>query len=179
MDKEIQAMSDVASAMEELTQDERNRVLKWAFDRYSNDMTIPTKAKGNSSFNSSSDSQNNDENLEEEIDEQDTTQEFETFAEFYAKAQPKTHSEKVLVAGYWFQVIKENRELTSAPLNKELKHLGHGITNISEKFDSLKSAKPQLAIQLRKSGKSKQARKKYKITDAGKKKVQSMLSSNS
>jgi hypothetical protein len=36
-------------------------------------------------------------------------------------------------------------------------------------LDELKAARPAFAIQLRKSGSSQQARKKYKITAAGEK----------
>jgi predicted transcriptional regulator len=39
--------------------------------------------------------------------------------------------------------------------------------------------KPQLAIQLKKSGNAKQARKKYKVTKEGIKKVEEMLRSGS
>ena len=40
-------------------------------------------------------------------------------------------------------------------------------------------AKPQLAIQLKKSGNAKQARKKYKVTKAGIAKVEEMMASES
>jgi hypothetical protein len=63
----------------------------------------------------------------------------------------------------------------SAAVNRELKHLGHGVGNITSAFNDLISQKPALAMQTAKSGKSKQARKKYKITRAGEKAVLEML----
>jgi DNA-binding PadR family transcriptional regulator len=42
-------------------------------------------------------------------------------------------------------------------------------------LDELKAARPAFAIQLRKSGSSQQARKKYKITAAGEKRVEELV----
>jgi hypothetical protein len=39
----------------------------------------------------------------------------------------------------------------------------------------LKSQKPALVVQLKKSGSTKQARKKYKLTTAGKKAVEQLI----
>jgi len=109
----------------------------------------------------------------EEVDTQE--RHFDTFAELYAAASPSKDPEKVLVAAYWHQEVKGQKELTSVVLNKDLTNLGHRITNINMKFDSLIGSKPQLALQLKKSGSAKQARKKYKLTKAGIAKVQGML----
>jgi len=165
MDPEIDAMSKVAEALEELEDAAQARILKWAADRF-NVAIGPKKA----SITDDEDSNDSDSD-----DGDSSDQEYETFAELYADAAPSTHAEKVLVAGYWHQVIQGQSHITSAPLNKDLKDLGHVVANISEKFDSLKGMKPQLAIQLKKSGNSKQARKQYKITKAGIDKVKEML----
>ena len=60
-------------------------------------------------------------------------------------------------------------------VNTKLKHLGHGVGNITQALDVLKDRRPQLIVQLRKSGTTKQARKKYKVTTAGKSAVEAML----
>jgi hypothetical protein len=166
MDPEIDAMSKVAEALGQLDDAAQTRVLKWAADRFN--VAIGHKKAANT---------NDEDNIDTEDDETDESsdQEYETFAELFADAAPSTHAEKVLVAGYWHQVILGQSHITSAPLNKDLKDLGHVVANISEKFDSLKGMKPQLAIQLKKSGNSKQARKQYKITKAGIDKVKEML----
>lgn len=76
---------------------------------------------------------------------------------------------------YWFQEIVGDSEFESAKLNRELKHMGHGLSNVTKALNSLIGKKPSLAIQTKKSGSSKQARKKYKLTHAGVQKVQEML----
>jgi DNA-binding PadR family transcriptional regulator len=50
------------------------------------------------------------------------------------------------------------------------------VSNITRARDGLKARQPQLVIQVQKSGKSKQARKRYKVTSAGKTEVRRMLS---
>jgi hypothetical protein len=98
-----------------------------------------------------------------------------SFAELYDAAQPSTESDKALVAGYWFQVCQGAVSFDGFSANRELKHLGHRLGNVTVAIDRLKSQRPALALQLRKDGKTKQARKTYKITDAGIKSVDAMI----
>jgi hypothetical protein len=49
------------------------------------------------------------------------------------------------------------------------------MPNITSALDDLIEVRPQLVIQLAKAGTSKQARKRYKVTVAGAKKVQELL----
>ncbi len=175
MDQEIQAMASISSALSELEDDARARVLRWAADRFGvsglESGTIQGTPATATSSSSAEESDNGD--LEE------PTEEFDTFAELFAQANPSSEALKVLVAGYWHQVVCSDSEITSAKLNKDLKDLGHSIVNINQKFDTLMGFKPQLAIQLKKSGNAKQARKKYKVTKEGIKKVEEMLRSGS
>lgn len=171
MDSEIEAMSAIAKALSGLDDETRARVLRWATDRFGAGLTGHDKpqingARGEGVSDGEGDSNNSSEDK------------FTSFPEFFATVAPSSESEKVLVAGYWFQEQEGYTDLASTHLNKELKQLGHSIRNINQKFDTLKNEKPQLAIQTRKSGTTKQARKKYKITRAGVSKVKSMLTSN-
>lgn len=162
MDPEIVAMTKMSEALEGLDTIARSRVLRWAADKY--EVTLAHKVKKQEDANDTS--TGTDERV---------SQEYETFAELFSDAGPSTSADKVLLAGYWHQVVLGQSDVNSAALNKDLKDLGHGVTGINERFDSLMSAKPQLAIQLKKSGLSKQARKKYKITKAGIARVREML----
>lgn len=170
MDPEIEAMSAIANALSELDDQSRARVLRWAADKFN--VVVSTSKPAISDKNNQG---TKDVNEEIDAQEEESNNDFDSFAEFFATAAPSSEADKVLVAGYWFQKKQGHADLTSAFLNKELKHLGHSIAGINQKFDTLMSAKPQLAIQLKKSGSSKQARKKYKITQAGISKVEQML----
>jgi translation elongation factor EF-Ts len=53
--------------------------------------------------------------------------------------------------------------------------MGHHVSNITDAMNELQRQKPQLAVQLRKSGTSKQARKTYRITTEGVKAAEIMI----
>lgn len=175
MDQEIQAMASISDALGELDDAAKARVLRWAADRFGISGMTGSLKKG--ALDQADESLGDDEQGSEGggASPSEGTEEFDSFAELFAQANPSSEAYKVLVAGYWHQVVCSDNEITSAKLNKDLRDLGHSIVNINQKFDSLMAAKPQLAIQLKKSGSSKQARKKYKITKAGIKKVEEML----
>ncbi len=100
---------------------------------------------------------------------------YSTFAELHAAANPSTLADRALVAGYWLQVCQGNDTFTAQAANKELTHLGHKVANITTAFDTLKSAKPALILQIRKSGSSQQARKTLKVSQSGVKRVEEMI----
>jgi hypothetical protein len=163
LDQEIQAMSKIAEALEVLDDDAKTRVLRWASDRYGIALTVHKK-KGTDLKDST----------DPLTDAEPDPAEYESLAELFAEASPNTEAEKVLVAGYWHQKQGADK-VESAPINKDLKDLGHGIGSMNHAFDALMKEKPQLAIQLKKGGTSRQARKEYKITKAGMQKVEQML----
>lgn len=47
--------------------------------------------------------------------------------------------------------------------------------NITDSLDALKEEKPALILQLKKSGISKQARKTYKLTQEGAKRIRQLI----
>ena len=69
----------------------------------------------------------------------------------------------------------QQADFDSFRLNKELQHLGHQLPNVTYALTELGKRKPALAMQVRKSGKSAQARKRYRLTDAGIKSVEEMM----
>jgi hypothetical protein len=105
-----------------------------------------------------------------------TPDSYETLADLYAAASPGTQGDRALVAGYWHQVIGEEPDFDSQTINRELKHLGHGISNITRTFDRLQQQRPQPVIQTKKSGTARQARKRFELTEEGKRAVEGMLS---
>lgn len=100
---------------------------------------------------------------------------YKTFAELFDAADPQTASDKALVAGCWLQVCQGADNFDGQSANKELNHLGHKLSNITNAMAALNALRPSLAIQLAKSGSSQQARKTYKITVAGVEAVKAMI----
>jgi hypothetical protein len=160
-DREFEAIRAIYAALDPLDENARARVMNYIRSRF--DLAPKTAVEG--ATNEESTGRDSAENRG-----------FSTFAELFDAAHhPQGASNKALLAGYWLQVCQGQSDFDGQSANKELKNLGEGITNITIAMNSLKDQRPALAIQLRKSGKSQQARKTYKITIAGITAVETMI----
>jgi hypothetical protein len=175
MSKELSAMVQVEQALVDLSEDERGRVLSWAGSRFGVALALPKASSSNASKTLPA----NEEDESQQQVEAANPEEISSLAEFYDLASPSTDSEKVLVVGYWFQYKEGAQELEALKINNQLKHLGHGVSNVSRALEMHKSQKPALMIQKRKEGATKQARKKFVVTNEGKKFVEKMLANAS
>ncbi|OYN92037.1 hypothetical protein [Parenemella sanctibonifatiensis] len=171
-DPEIDAMSAVANALADLEEESRDRVLRWAADRYGVTISTGGRQAVGGGVNGESPRAGVEEIAEEVPD-------YQHFAELFAAASPKSNEDKALVAAYWIQVHEAHESWASRLLNAELKNLGHSIPNITDALSSNMRKKPQRVIQLKKSGNSRQANKTYKVTHEGLAYVQGMLHSES
>lgn len=163
-DIEIVAMSAVAKALDSLDEGQRVRVLRWAADRFAvreimteaiSAPVIETDAASGSSAGAG--------------------KVFASIDELFESGAAKTNTQKALLAAYWFQVVQDSSGFQSFTLNTALKNMGQGISNITDALRSAEVQKPALVMQTGKTGKSRQARKTYKLTTAGVKFVESML----
>ena len=89
------------------------------------------------------------------------------FVDLFDAATPKTDPERALIGAYWFQVVGGASDFQSQQVNEALKDVGHGVGNITDALSKLQRRKPALVRQVAKSGRTRQARKRYKITSAG------------
>lgn len=161
---EITAMQKIADAFKGLDDSTVARVLRWAVDHWG--AKVPTGGQREPPATAATSEATSS------IAPHST---FSDLGELFAAVSPETDADKVLVVGYWLQFIEGNNELSGYDVNKELKHLGHGVGNVTTAFDTLKARKPAPVIQLKKSGTSKQARKSYKLTLAGKQAVEATI----
>lgn len=168
-DREFGAMQTVYGALQNLDEDARSRVLDYVISRLG--IAPVAKAGANQQKEAASD----DAEKRALKEEQGTARTFGSLAELFDAAQPKTTADKALVSGYWLQVCHASESFDGFSVNKELKNLGQGLPNVTSAIDTLKAKKPALALQLKKSGKSQQARKVYKITVAGIRAVEAMI----
>lgn len=100
---------------------------------------------------------------------------YDSIAECFADASPNSDWEKALIVAAYLQVKNSLSDITSLEVNKELKNLGHASSNITKAFESNIDRRPQFVLQLRKDGKTQQAKKKYKVSAEGIKHANSML----
>ena len=162
-DKEIAAITQISKVLSGLEKDEIDRVLRWAADKYGASF-VGQRVLGPG--------QTDQEKIVES--EGNGGKPYENFAEFYNAINPSTEPERMLVAGYWFQVIDGSQTLTSLQINSALKNLGHGISNAARAMGVLIDQKPRLVMQIKKKGPNRQGRKEFKLTMEGTKKVESM-----
>ncbi|MGW3769048.1 hypothetical protein [Actinomadura verrucosospora] len=173
-DPELEAMQALSQAFDGLESDTQIRILRWAADKYASgeklraqpigtptdtEISVPTENESRATLNGSV-----------------APEDFEHFADLYDAASPKSNADKALVAGYWFQKQLGNSAFGSQALNTELKNLGHGLQRINDALATNAKQKPALVLQVRKGGSAPQARKTYKLTAEGIRKVERMIS---
>ncbi|WP_322964765.1 hypothetical protein [Sphingomonas fuzhouensis] len=174
VDDEFAAMQAVFSALKPLSEEgAQQRVMDYVANRLG--LSIPRAAKGSANQHTVIEDESTEENEDTSVHAPGDLASFGTFAELCDAAQPKTQADKALVGGYWLQVCQGGESFDGFAINKELKNLGEGIANITSALETLKAQKPALALQLKKSGKARQARKTFKVTVAGIKAVEAMI----
>ena len=166
--QEIDAMKSIAEALEPLENEGRSRVLDWASSHFEVSRITQQPIMPQAITQEVIEAETLDNNAEQ-------NKEFSDIADYYHAASPSSDLEKTLVSATWFQEYESIEGIDSQRVNTALKQLGYGVGNITRAFDSLIKTKPALIIQLRKAGSTKQARKTYRVTDAGKKRVLSMI----
>lgn len=160
VDAELHALSTISSLLAELPEDSQSRILAWIWSRYGTESDMRASSRHGDEAQSGGD-----------------MRQFADVASLFVAANPSTGSEKALTIAFWLQEYLHHDEWEGFAVNSELKHLGHGLKNVTDALNALIEQRPQLAVQLRKSGKTKQARKRYKLTAEGIRKVRQMVSS--
>jgi|ERR1700733_1774781 len=160
LDPELDVLSTISSLLTDLPEKSQARIVSWITSRFGAPGALAMAAKRGDGSDSS-----------------DQAREFPDVATLFVAAKPSTGAEKALTVGFWLQECLHHDEWEGFAINSELKHLGHGLKNVTDALNSLIEHRPQLVVQLRKSGKTKQARKRYKLTAEGARKVRQMVSS--
>lgn len=175
VDPEIAAMSAVSTALAQLDDDQRDRVVRWAAERFA--IGLPARGAGAPPGGRGIGGTGHAV-LRQPADEQKdgAPPVYEHFAELFGAASPTSDADKALVAAYWLQEIEGHDGLQSQSLNNELKNLGHPIGNITAALTANIGKKPQRIMQLKKAGNTRQGRKTYKVTHEGLKVVRGMVS---
>ena len=161
-DSELNAMQLIAKALSPLEPKVRRRIIMWANDKFEVEQLPALKQRTPAAGTTGA---------EDTLGQDDEPQDI---ADLFERAYHGTDDEKILTVAYWMQEICK-KSVTATPLNKELKELGHRVSNINHAFARLMEQKPALVIQTHKSGKAKQGRKTYRVTAEGIKAVKALL----
>jgi len=171
LDPEAVALSKVVGALGELESDAQQRVLRYAAERFKISAVNMVSTSGAKAIPG--------------VNEQPgplgiaSSSQFTDEGELIEHAQPKTGLMRALVVGYWLQVCQGQQNFSGQEVNDSLKALGHQSANITADMTKLMKKKPSLIQQVAKSGKARQARKRYRLTNAGIIAVTKMLSGES
>ena len=159
-DEELAAMQQVVRALQDLDDETRGRVLEWTAKRFNVSLDAANRRPGRGRTQAANG---------------ELATEFDHFADLLDATNPTNDDDRALVGGYWFQIVQGNTSFMGQQVNNHLKDTGHGIDNITRAFDALQSRSPAEVRQVAKSGRARQARKKYKLTDAGIRHVKRMM----
>lgn len=156
---ELKAMAEIASIFATLEEDEVQRVLRWANEKYR------VRAAGSATATEAA--------VSTVVADK---REFADLPTLFDAAKPTNGLERILVGAYFYQVVKGEADFDSQSLNTQLKHLGYPSANITRDMQSLVNRSPKLVIQTRKEGTTQQARKKFRLTTEGVRQVEALLS---
>jgi hypothetical protein len=163
-DPELDAMGAMLNALDPLEPGARERVLNWAAAKWEVQLGPATRGRRSTQL---------------EADDETDGREFSDVADLVHAAQPSNGPQRALVVGYWFQELQGRDGWSGADINSTLKNMGSGLSNVTKTLESLKAKRPALVMQVGKMGRSRQARKTYKLTSAGVNEVRRMLASAS
>lgn len=163
LDPELNAMSIASEALNKIDDDQaRIRVVEWLAKKFGATLHTPKETSGITA------AENGDDSANEVLS-------YDLFSDLYDATNPSTNMARALVGGYWLQVQGGQQTWDSFNVNKLLKDVGYGVDSISHRLTDAQNQKPALVRQTSKSGKSRQARKTYRLTQAGIKFVENLL----
>lgn len=163
---ELRAMIEISNLFAGLEEDEIQRVLRWANEKFrtkSIGSLEPVRPVGQTPTPGSESLPSN----------------FDDLPAFMDASKPTNGLERILAAAYYQQVIQGEPDFDSQTLNTQLKHLGYPSANITRDMVRLVDRSPKLVIQTRKEGSSQQARKKFRLTTEGVRAVEGLLRKSS
>lgn len=158
-DSELKAMESVYESLNGLPdKDAQHRVIQWIVGKL---------CLNNFSNRASSSNNNHPMQHDELVKPSSSIAGYDSVADIVAATCPKTDVDRVLIVAAFLQEKSQKESLSGFEITEELKHLGYPLSNITSTIGVLMTRRPQLMIQTRKSGKSKQARKEYKVSKEG------------
>ncbi len=160
---ELTVMNDVAKILSTLNGDEQRRVIVWLTDYFG----ILDDDYSDYDF-AAMDSLEPQAFTEYEADDEPVAEEApDTFESFYNLVAPKTAIQKIVTAAHWLENKDGKEAWKSFEVNKLLKSVDVKVTSVSGTL-GLEEKKDQPLVEvLQKSGDSMQARKTFRLSDAG------------
>jgi len=168
---ELATMAEVSEKLESLDRESRHRVLVYITDRFGFAPSGAVVPRAEPTWS--------DRDGGTEPHERASGRSFDTFADLLYAVEPDSADDRALLAAYWIQELCGEKDgFPSFPLNRELKNTGNQISNITNVLSRLNDRSPSLVMQVRSSGKGFGTRKTYKLTEAGIRAAEVLVSSS-
>lgn len=97
-------------------------------------------------------------------------------AELFEKMQPETDYDKIMGVGFFLQYVEKQADFDSLTITTQLRELGYRLSNMTRAIDELTARSPALVMVTKKTGDTRQARRRYRLTQQGVRYVQARLS---
>lgn len=97
-------------------------------------------------------------------------------AELFEKMNPETDYDKILGVSFYLQQVAKQGDFDSLTITTQLRELGYKVSNITRAIDELTARTPALVMVTKKTGDTRQARRRYRLTQQGVRHVQLRLS---
>ena len=169
MINELNVMSEVAEILRGLSKGEQRRILEWlsdyfdVYDDYCDDIVeVLTELDDVASADEVTFVV--EDNGDGEVMAEPAPN---TFASLYEEVAPKTAIQKIVTAAYWIETQENKESWKSFEVNKLLKSLGVKVSSVSGTLAIEGKKDTPLVSVLDKSGDSMQARKTFRLSDAG------------
>lgn len=159
--RDLKTTEAILKGLEEFESNDQSRILRWVIEKL--DLQGNVKLPGLSQHGAGVPAGGNGSGFCSE----NVLDAFEHVAMLFAAAEPQTDSQRALVVAAYLQHHENHEDLTGQQVNAVLKDLGHQCKNITDAITTLKNKKPSLMVQTGKTGSTKQARKRYKVTHPG------------
>src|SRR6266498_4162959 len=119
-DPELHALSTISTLLADLPEDSQARIVNWISSRFriQGVLSGPLKHDGGLGFT-------------------EPVRDFQDVATLFVAAGPSTGSEKALMVAFWLQECLHQEEWDGFAINTELKHLGHGLKNVTDALSAL------------------------------------------
>lgn len=150
--EQARALAAVTEALQELDRDAVSRVLRWAAEAHG--LARPEGASRGGDLR------------RESLD-------FPDPGALLAAAAPSGSADRALLAGFWHQVVRGETDFDAFSVNRALKGQGGRLPNVTKTLSSLMER--SLVVSLRKGGRTKQARKRYRLSPSGVERAKTLL----
>jgi len=92
---------------------------------------------------------------------------FGTVEDLFFSSNVRTAASKILLVAAYLHEKHNLNEFSSFDINSRLKKVGYGVQNITSFINTLMDKEPPLLIQTGKMGDTKQAKRKFQVTEEG------------